>query len=171
MTSTMRFDKWENSLGQGSAQIDSSGNFYSPGSVVQVQEYRSVTGDKTVTSSTTVDIITASFTTKFANSRLFLTYFSGQMNPGSPQSNARFNFLINGVAISDFETDHIFYSDSGTFTTRSVVTIPIMTPAVTKGTHTVVVRGGSFNANYTFDFQSTLTPARRSRLIIMEIAQ
>lgn len=140
------------------------------GSIVQVQEYRSVAGDKTASSGAYVNIMSVTFTTKFANSKLFLTYYSGQMNPGSAQSNPMFEFQIDGVAIPNMSTNHIFYSDSGSFTTRPTVTIPIMTGQLTQGSHTVLVRGGAYNSTYTFDFQSSGSNERSSRLIVMEVA-
>lgn len=152
--------------------ITNSGGTSSPlisGSIVQVQEYRSIAGDKTASSGAYINIMSVSFTTKFANSKLFLTYYSGQMNPGSAQSNPMFDFQIDGVSISDFTTNHIFYSEAGSFTTRPTVTIPIMTAPLTLGAHTILIRGGAYNSSYTFDFQTTSNPERRSRLIVMEV--
>lgn len=161
--STLRVNSLSNVSGTSSPAIS--------GSVVQVQEYRSIIGDKTASSGSFVNIMSVSFTTKFANSKLFLTYYSGQMNPGSPQSNPRFNFQIDGVSIPYFETDHIFYSDAGSTTFRPTVTIPIMTGQLSQGTHTILIRGGAYNSSYTYDFQTTGTSNERgSRLIVMEVA-
>jgi hypothetical protein len=78
MTSTMRFDKWENTLGQTVANAATSGQFYYPGSVVQVQTVRS---DSRVTfasnnsgNGTTVTPLNLSITPKFANSRLIIQW-------------------------------------------------------------------------------------------------
>jgi len=75
MTSTMRFDKWENSLGGGNVSLE-SGNFYSPGSVIQVVDYKypSLNDNYTVISSGVEYLtpVTITMTPKFANSKLIV---------------------------------------------------------------------------------------------------
>lgn len=161
--STLRVNNLTNITGTGTPLIS--------GSVVQVKEFRPATGDKTASAGAYVDIMSVSFTTKFANSKLLLTYYSSQMNPGSPQSNPRFDFKIDGVSIPNFDTNHIFYSDAGSTTFRPAVTIPIMTGELTLGTHTILVRGGGYNSSYTFDYQTNSGDTTRvGRLIVMEVA-
>jgi hypothetical protein len=78
MTSTMRFDKWENTSGLTVANTSASGQFYYPGSVVQVQTVRS--DSRTTISSnasgdgTTITQLNLSITPKFANSKLIMQW-------------------------------------------------------------------------------------------------
>jgi hypothetical protein len=78
MTSTMRFDKWENTLGQTVANAATSGQFYYPGSVVQVQTVRS--DSRTTISSnnsgngTTITQLNLSIAPKFENSKLIMQW-------------------------------------------------------------------------------------------------
>jgi hypothetical protein len=78
MTSTMRFDKWENTLGQTVATASTSGQIYLPGSVVQVQTVRS---DARVTfasnasgGATGITQLNLAITPKFANSKLIMQW-------------------------------------------------------------------------------------------------
>jgi hypothetical protein len=100
MTSTMRFDKWENTLGQTVANAATSGQFYYPGSVVQVQTVRS---DSRVAISSpasgdgiTITQLNLSITPKFANSKLIMQWM---LNGEQQQDNV---FLIhrNGALIT-----------------------------------------------------------------------
>ena len=73
MTSTMRFDKWQNSLGNGNVSIE-SGNFYSPGSVIQVLQSTKTTSQSGSVSSSWVDIsgLSVSITPKFNTSKFLI---------------------------------------------------------------------------------------------------
>jgi hypothetical protein len=159
MTSTMRFDKWENSLGQP----------YN--AVLQVKEFRG--GDQVAVtngtgSGTPVTITSATFTTMSPSSKLYLQYYSGQFIVSSGSTNARFTFWIDGVD-QQVDTDHIFYGDSSF---RHVVTIPLLSiSTLSPGSHTIEVKGSAYNGTATFNYQISGTDYRRSRLIVMEIAQ
>lgn len=169
MASTMRFDTWQNTLGLGSTGIHSSGNFYSPGAVVQVQEFRG--GATLTTTGPQVNIINVSFTTKLPNSKLFMQYYTGQMYLSKVDTNPEVKFLVDGVD-QGLDTDHIFYG-VGTGH-RVVATLPLLTASIaTAGVHTVTVTGGAYNSGTViYNWQADAgTEPRRSRLIVMEIAQ
>ena len=152
------------------AQLNLPTKTYMPGAVVQVSEVRAAARDKSASSSA-VDIISTTFTTKLASSKLLLMWHSGQVSMSGPQVNMMIYFTIDGTDISDFTTNHYFYGDNNTANFRHVVTIPIMTGALSMGAHTIKVRGQAYNGTATYDFQSTSSPERRSRLVIMEVAQ
>ena len=93
MTSTMRFDRWQNTSGDTVATASATGQFYYPGSVVQVQTVRS---DARVTFASnnsgngiTITPLNLSITPKFANSRLIMQWM---MNGEQHQDNV---FLIH----------------------------------------------------------------------------
>ena len=74
MASTMRFDKWQNSLGNGNVSLE-SGSLYSPGSVVQVVD--NIVSSATESYTTVADgveyqVISITVTPKFATSKLFI---------------------------------------------------------------------------------------------------
>ncbi len=139
-----------------------------PGSVVQVQEYRGVA--EVSTTGTPVDLINITFTTKFDNSKLFLQYYTGQLYLNKGDTNPEIFFQVDGVD-QGLDTDHIFYG-IGTGS-RPVATIPLLTSSVgVAGNHNVKVRGGSYNGGtITYNWQSGGTQPRRSRFIVMEVAQ
>lgn len=157
-------------LVNGTGQVNLPAKTYMPGAVVQVAEVRSAAGDKSASTSI-VDIISTTFTTKLANSKLLLMWHSGQVSMSAPQVNMMIYFTIDGTDISDFTTNHYFYGDNNTGLFRHVVTIPVMSGALSLGAHTVKVRGQAYNGTATYDFQSSSSPERRSRLVIMEVAQ
>ena len=106
MTSTMRFDRWQNSLGQPY------------GTVLQVVSV-TFTGVFTTTSASFVNItgLSANITPKFANSKILVT---GSVNFGSSQgSNGTFFRLARGstgIAIGDSAgTRTRSYGGSNTF--------------------------------------------------------
>lgn len=78
MASTLRFDKWENTNGDTVANASASGQFYYPGSVVQVKTVRS--DSRTTISSnnsgngTTITQLNLTITPKFANSLLVMQW-------------------------------------------------------------------------------------------------
>lgn len=78
MTSTMRFDKWENTSGVTVANTSASGQFYYPGSVVQVQTVRSDSRTTIASNNsgdgTTITQLNLSITPKFANSKLIMQW-------------------------------------------------------------------------------------------------
>lgn len=169
MASTMRFDTWQNSLGLGTTGIHSSGHFYSPGAVVQVQEFRG--GSEVSSTGPQVTICTGSFTTKLPGSKLYMLYYTGQLALSKVDTNPELKFLVDGVD-QGLDTDHVFYG-MGTGI-RPFLTVPLITSAVpTAGVHTVTVTGGTYNSGtVTYNYQaSSGTEPRRSRLIVMEIAQ
>lgn len=139
-----------------------------PGSIVQVQEYRGTA--EVSTTGTPVDLINITFTTKFDNSKLFLQFYTGQLYLSKVDTNPEFFFQVDGVD-QGLDTDHIFYG-IGTGS-RPVATIPLLTGSVgAAGNHNVKVRGGSYNSGtITFNWQSGGTQPRRSRFIVMEVAQ
>lgn len=72
MSSTMRFDKWQNTLGAGSVSLE-SGNLYSPGSVVQFVDNQISSPTEsytTVADGVEYQVVTVSITPKFATSKL-----------------------------------------------------------------------------------------------------
>jgi hypothetical protein len=78
MTSTMRFDRWQNTSGNTVATASATGQFYYPGSVVQVQTVRS-DARTTISSANsgngvTITQLNLSITPKFANSRLIMQW-------------------------------------------------------------------------------------------------
>ena len=81
----MRFDKWENTSGNTVANASASGQFYYPGSVVQVQTVRS-DSRTTIASNypgdgTTITQLNLSITPKFANSKLIMQWMiTGELN-------------------------------------------------------------------------------------------
>lgn len=149
--------------------VPSGHKLVAPGHVVQVQEYRG--GAEVSTTGPAVDIISASITTVSPASKLFLQFYSGQMLVESTSSNPRVTFFVDGVD-QGLDTDHIFYGAGTTF--RPVVTVPVLsTSTVGPGAHTVVIKGSAYNSGLVrYNYQSTIgTEPRRSRLVIMEIAQ
>jgi hypothetical protein len=142
------------------------------GHVVQIQEFRG--GTEVAVSGSTggaplVTITSATFTTVSPSSKLYLHYYSGQYIVNTNSTNARFTFFIDGVD-QQVDTDHIFYGD-GSF--RHVASIPLLSiNTLSPGSHTVEVKGSVYNGTATFNYQiSNSTDYRRSRLIVMEIAQ
>jgi hypothetical protein len=74
MTSTMRFDRWQNTLGQTIATASATGQFYSSGSVVQVQTASSGPAVQVISSTTPVTVsgLSIVFTPKFATSKIIV---------------------------------------------------------------------------------------------------
>ena len=140
---------------------------YAPGHVIQVQEFRG--GAELTTTGPVVDIINASITTKSTSSRLYIQYYTGQILVESVSSNPRITFFVDGVD-QGLDTDHIFYGAGTGF--RPVVTIPVLsTSTVSAGVHTVSVKGSSYNSGLIrYNYQSSGSDARRSRLIVIEVA-
>jgi hypothetical protein len=97
MTSTMRFDKWENSLGGGNVSLE-SGNFYSPGSIIQIQHAQTPGTKYTISAAdiTAIPELTINFIPKFANSRILLH----AMINSSATYVATYGFLKNGAYLS-----------------------------------------------------------------------
>jgi hypothetical protein len=172
MTSTMRFDKWENSLGIGNTQISSSGHLYSPGNVVQVQEYRSTAVEKTVSAGSFIDLFSVTFNVKHSGSKLLIHYTSGQFILSANAANPQIEFYVDGLEVSDFgQTNHIFYG-GGTLM-RHFLSFPILTNSTfLSGNRNINIKGGCYNTGTaTYDYQAVGTPSRRARLLVMEIAQ
>ena len=142
-------------------------SLYAPGHVIQVQEFRG--GAEITTTGPVVDIINASITTTSTNSKLYIQYYTGQILVESVSSNPRMTFFVDGVD-QGLDTDHIFYGAGTGF--RPVVTIPVLsTSTVSAGAHTVSVKGSSYNGGLVrYNYQSSGADARRSRLLIMEVA-
>lgn len=72
MSSTMRFDKWQNTLGAGNVSLE-SGNFYSPGSVIQFVDNQISSPTETYTTvadGVEYQVVSVSITPKFATSKL-----------------------------------------------------------------------------------------------------
>lgn len=140
-----------------------------PGSIVQVQEYRGTA--EVITSGPQATIATGTFTTKFANSKLFIQYYTGQMSMSKVDTNPDIRFLVDGVD-QGLDTSHLFYGAGSGW--RPVVTLPLLTSSIaTAGAHTVTVTGGSYNSGTIYyNYQATAgTETRRSRLMVMEVAQ
>lgn len=123
MTSTMRFDKWQNSLGNGNVSVE-SGNLYSPGSVVQVQEvsYPTTFTTNTVESWISITNFAVSITPKFATSKMIINISIGR----SAGSNATlWRVLRNGSTFSLPNVDgsrqraHFQHSNQGTDTNHA----------------------------------------------------
>jgi hypothetical protein len=140
-----------------------------PGSVVQVQEYRG--GVQTTTSGPPVDLINITFTTKFANSKLYLQYYTAQLSLNKVDTNPEIFFQVDGVD-QGLDTDHIFYGAGSGW--RPVATIPLLTGSVgAAGDHNVKVRGGAYNSGvivYNYQAPNGNEP-RRPRFLVMEVAQ
>lgn len=137
------------------------------GSIVQVQEYRS--GVEITSSGPAVDILNVTFTTKFANSKLYLQYYSAQLSLSKVDTNPEITFLVDGVD-QGLDTDHIFYGAGTTF--RPVVTIPLLTgPVGPAGPKNIKVRGAAYNSGtIIYNYQAGATSPRRPRFIVMEVA-
>lgn len=140
-----------------------------PGSIVQVQEYRG--GAQVTTTGPAVDIISVTFTTKFDNSKLYMQYYTGQLSLSKVDTNPELFFLVDGVD-QGLDTDHIFYGVGAGW--RPVATVPLLTSSVgAAGSHNVKVRGAAYNSGtIIYNYQANVgTEPRRSRLIVMEVAQ
>jgi hypothetical protein len=160
MTSYAKFDTWQSTAGT------------TRGSVIQVLEFRSIAGDKSVTDTSSVDIITANVMTK-ANSKLYIIYHTGQMQKSSGQTNPKLSFTIDGIDAGFWGTNHYFYQDGGANTTdiiRGVATLPFISNNLIAGNHVIKVTGTAYNGTITYDYQSSSQPNRRSRMTIMEIS-
>ncbi len=148
---------------------------YMPGAIVQVQEFRPGASDKTASAESYISLISATFTTKLAGSKIYITYISGQMTLSANASNPQFKFLVDGTDQLYMDNmRHIFYGGGNTF--RPFVTIPVLTTSTySAGNHTIEIQGTCYSTGtITFDYQSGSGGSqseRRSKLIVMEVAQ
>jgi hypothetical protein len=157
MASIAKFDTWQSTAGT------------TRGTILQALDFRSTAADKTVADPSEITVMSATITTA-ANSKLFVVYHTGQLGRSASQVNAKIRFTIDGVSAGNWDTNHYFYPETAWILIRPVFTMPWVSGALTAGSHTVAVIGGAYNGSVTYDYQTTGTPDRCSRLQIMEIS-
>lgn len=184
MTSTMRFDKWENSLGNGNISV-SSGNFYSPGSVVQVLYASSGYVNQTINSTTPVALsgMSITITPKFLTSRIVIqaavnaswTYVSSihVFRNGTTLGTSHSPNSQTGGATSIWTR----YDNAVDQSTSSVYTYPIIFSDVPGSTSALTYdlranSGWAGNTNlFYFNNRSSNDMLSSSHMTVMEIAQ
>jgi hypothetical protein len=170
MTSTMRFDKWENSLGQPY------------GTVLQVVSV-TFTDIFSTTSATFVDItgLSASITPRFASSKILIT---GSVNISATQGTNGVRFRLargsTGIAIGNTAGGRTrAYSGGSTLTTAMVSSAfnfldsPSTISSVTYNVQLATNSGGSTAAvnRQLSDVDDPSIPRGVSTITLMEIAQ
>lgn len=167
MASTMRFDKWQNTLGAGNVSLE-SGNFYSPGSVLQVVSSSSITGTVIATTSWTQvggSNLTVTITPKFATSKILIMADVGYYAPNG--GNGYLGIYRGGGAVQVAEYGYYQYQ-TGEFNYGSVSILD--SPNTTSSTlYSVYARGGS-TSSWTINYADGGGQVR-STITAFEIAQ
>lgn len=133
-----------------------------PGDIIKTELFRvpSAYNDFSVSTNTDVEWFSMSFTTLCANSRILITYHSGQIKRPIQLCNPRINFSVNSTTRGgnmDHTRDHNheWYdynpggSDGRSFITGHALSSQIVTP----GAQTVRVFAGAYNNAITFGYQ------------------
>ena len=135
--------------------------------------------DMSVSANTDVVWFSKTFTTKKANSKILITYHSGQIqfnNPTSSSLNPRMGWSVNsnslGVNMEMYrQHDHEWYGTTpGSGDTRIFISGQAITDAVAAGTHTVYCHAGAYANAATFGHQASIQE-RGCIITFQEIAQ
>jgi hypothetical protein len=163
MTSTMRFDKWENSLGQPYGTVIQAVQFFSRG-----QNDASKTTLLSSSTTSFATMMTRSITTKQANSAIFiLTAVTAYTPSGNQRGKIRLN--RNGTQIDGDQ--YAFYGAAGTFQQHNFSSLDY--PNVAAGTtltYTYDVACASTGITVQFGYGDA-SGGPGSSFILLEIAQ
>ena len=164
MTSTMRFDKWENSLGQPYGTVLQAVEFVNRG-----QADTAKTTLLTVSTTTFTNFMTCSITTKQPNSKIFVfSSATGYTNGGNLRGKAR--LTRNGTNIN--ADMYAFYCPVGIFQLHTFNIID--SPSVATGTTLVynydVAISSAGNPSFSMGYGDG-SGGPSSSIVLLEIAQ
>ena len=132
----------------------------------------------TVSANADVEWWSKAFTTTRANSRILITYHSGQLECAdtTSQFNARINWSVDsttsgtGIQLAR-DHNHEWYNTTAANTNkRFFVSGQVITDQLTAGSHTIRAFAGAYNNAITFFYQGS-TAARLPTITFQEIAQ
>lgn len=134
--------------------------------------------DMSVSANTDVVWFSKTFTTKKANSKILITYHSGQIrfNATNSSINPRMGWSVNsnslGVNMNMYrDHNHEWYeANPGNNDMRIFISGQAITDAVAAGTHTVYCHAGAYTTAATFGHQAS-TQERGCIITFQEIAQ
>jgi hypothetical protein len=163
MTSTMRFDKWEDSLGQPYGTVLQSVQFLDRGQSGSAKTSRVISSSLTFT-----NLMSKTIVTKQANSAILVLTTATAYTPGSNQR-GKVRLTRNGVEI---DADHYaFYSPAAIFQQHSFKSLDY--PNVSAGTsitynYDVACSGTGITVQFGYGDGSGGPP---SSIVLLEIAQ
>ena len=151
---------------------------FPPNTIVKSVTFRpSYSSEVTVNANADVEWWSSQFSTIRANSRILITYHSGQisMNHSSEHGNPRISWSVNSTTAGvnmDLKRDHNheWYNFGGsTSDKRLFITGQALTSQLSIGTHTIRAFAGAYNLSLVFFHQGS-TPDRLPIITFQEIA-
>ena len=148
------------------------------GTIVKSVTFRpSYSSEITVSSNTDVEWWPQTFDTVRANSRILITYHSGQINLNTTAAtgNPRIYWSCNSASVGDNiqyhrDHNHEWYNiGGGNSDKRLFISGQATTNSLSIGTHTIRAWAGAYNQQLTF-FHQASTPNRRPIITFQEIA-
>ena len=151
---------------------------FPPNTIVKSITFRpSYSSELTVNANTDVEWWSTQFATIRANSRILITYHSGQigMNHSSAQGNPRITWSVNSSSSGSNmdlirDHNHEWYNTGGGSTDKRLfVTGQALTSQLSIGTHTIRAFAGAYNLSLVFFHQGSTTN-RLPIITLQEIA-
>ena len=181
MTSIIKVDQIQTASGATPTAADLGINV--AGTIITSKTFRIPVGASNLAISANADVQwwNETFTTKRANSKILITYHSGQIQapspPASGEVNARLGWSINSSTLGanmELYRDHNhewYRAISSNTDLRFFVSGQALTNNVSAGTHTIYAHVGAYNSALTFGHQGTSGDGyRRAIITFQEIA-
>ena len=177
MTSIIKVDTIQTS--SGSTPTAFGLGFDVAGTIITSKTFRPSSGDNlAVTANADVQWWNESFTTKRDNSKILITYHSGQIaSPNTATNgeiNARLAWSVNnttsGVGVELWrDHNHEWYRiGSGASDARFFITGQALSNSVSAGTHTIYAHVGAYNGPLTFGHQADHGDGNRKAIITFQ---
>jgi len=151
----------------------------SPGLIIQTVVFQptSATDNFSVSANTDVVWFSATFTTKQPNSKILITYHSGQINANYTNAdvNPRLEWSLDSTsrgANMDYyrEHNHEWYNSTGTNSDKRLFISgsALSSTLSSAGSHTIRAWAGAYNRNLVFQFQGDSSPPRRRPIFVFQ---
>lgn len=178
MTSILKVDTLQKANGATPTAADLGINV--AGTIITSKTFRipSSAADLSVSANADVQWWNETFTTKRANSKILITYHSGQIQapspPASGEVNARLAWSLNSSSLRanielDRDHNHEWYrAISSNTDLRFFISGQALTNSVSAGTHTIYAHVGAYNSALTFGHQGAQGDGLRGAIITFQ---